>query len=97
MGLGERHRRRQEIDAFGRLNNMYIVVDAKTANSPRGRARGVQTQLNIIMVIGTRLFRILKTDMKQSMGTGIAFLFFGQEGKRYAKSTKEWPRTLGLL
>jgi DGQHR domain-containing protein len=38
----------QEIDAFGRLNNLYFVIDARTAISPRGRGDGIQARLESI-------------------------------------------------
>jgi len=38
----------QEIDAFGRFGDLYLVVDARSSVSPRAMRRGIRRQLQII-------------------------------------------------
>ena len=39
---------RQEIDAFGRYGDLYVIVDAKTRSSIRKKAREMQKAIRII-------------------------------------------------
>ena len=38
----------QEIDAFGRIDDLYVVIDARTARSVRGSSDGIQSRLEAI-------------------------------------------------
>ncbi len=86
----------QEIDAFGRLNNLYIVVDAKTANSPRGRARGVQTQLNTINGYRDEVIQDIKNRYEAVHGYRDCLFIFWTGGKEIRQEHQRMAKNLGI-
>lgn len=58
----------QEIDAFARSDDLYIVVDAKTATSLRGRGRGVQSQLRLINGYRQRVIQEIRRRYQPTRG-----------------------------
>jgi len=57
-----------EVDAFGRFDDLYVVIDAKTASSLRGRREGIQTQLDLIGGYKERVIEGIRQQYESTYG-----------------------------
>lgn len=72
----------QEIDAFGRIGDLYLVVDVKTALSLRGRGRGVSSQLRLINGYRPQVTREVRDTYGRSHGYRDCLFLFWTRGKK---------------
>jgi len=72
----------QEIDAFGRLDDLYVIVDAKTATSTRGRGRETSPQLRLINGYKEHVIRDIRTRYAASCGYRDCIFIFWTKGKK---------------
>lgn len=72
----------QEIDAFARLDDLYLVVDARTATSLRGRGRGVSPQLRLINGYKEQVIQDIRAGYQLSHGYRDCLFIFWTKGKK---------------
>jgi len=72
----------QEIDAFGRDGEFYVVVDAKTRTSLRNRGRNVRSYLSIINGYKNEVVEDIRRRFAETHGCrGIVFIFWTKDVK----------------
>jgi len=71
----------QEIDAFGRLGDLYIVVDAKASTSPSTSAAGTQRQLTYISGYKPRVEIVIQNEYRQHGYRYCVFIYWTKNKK----------------
>jgi len=86
----------QEIDAFARLDDLYVVVDAKTASSLRSRGRRIQSQLNVISGYKDQVIRDIRARYESLYGYRDCLFIFWTKGKKVLERHRVLARQRGI-
>jgi DGQHR domain-containing protein len=86
----------QEIDAFGRIGDLYLVIDAKTALSLRGRGRGVSSQLRLINGYRQQVIEEIMDTYGRSHGYRTCLFLFWTKGKKILARHQSLARSLNI-
>jgi DGQHR domain-containing protein len=86
----------QEIDAFGRIGDLYLVVDAKSALSLRGRGRGVSSQLRLINGYRSQATEEIRDTYEQSHGYRACLFLFWTKGKKILAEHQRLASSLNI-
>jgi len=83
----------QEIDAFGRDGDFYVVIDAKTRQSLKKRGRNVRSYLSIINGYRNEVVEDIKKLYEEKHGyRDVAFIFWTKDvkiGEEHLKRAKQ--------
>jgi DGQHR domain-containing protein len=86
----------QEIDAFGRIGDLYLVVDAKTATSIRGRGRGVSSHLRLINGYRQQVTEEIRDTFGRSHGYRDCLFVFWTKGKKILTTQQSLAHSLNI-
>jgi DNA sulfur modification protein DndB len=70
----------QEIDAFGRFGNLYLVVDAKTKTSLKHLERDVKKHLTLINGYRERVIKDIRSKFEKQHGYSATLFIFWTKG-----------------
>lgn len=86
----------QEIDAFGRIDDLYLVVDVKTTLSLRGRGRGVSSQLRLINGYRPQAIADIRDTYERSHGYRDCLFLFWTKGKKILARHQSLAHSLNI-
>lgn len=87
----------QEIDAFGRLDKTYFVIDAKASFSAKGRADGIQTVLEKINGYKSIAIADIKAKFEATHGFHDCVFVLWTNNKKLTTTHQNMARRFGII